>query len=136
MTTNRQAGLAFRRAVLIYLLQRGLRVADPTDEATTLYDLIANPRPFTDIAGLEPWIVSVTSSSTGEMSTQLNEATTNARMSGSEWPVVIMGRRGRDVEDSYAIVPLGVMAKIFAGEAPVLTRKRGGGTAGMRQGPE
>jgi|GEM_PF-4727432 len=124
--SNFKAGLAFKRRVLVYLLQEGLRVADPYDGATLLSDMVGLGRGLTDITGLEPWIIDVHTSSTGDMSESLNRATAAARASDSRWPVVIMGRRGHPIEDAYAVVPLHVMVQIFAGHAPSLARQSPG----------
>lgn len=123
MSSNVAAGLEFKRRVLIFLLQRGLRVVDPTDGATKLSDLLATDMTYTDIAGLGPWVVDVTTSKDGDMSTPLSRASAAARSVGSDWPVVIMSRRGHAIEDAYAVLPLDVMARIFSGQAPNLTTR-------------
>ena len=40
MITNRQAGIEFKRRVMLYLLQRGIAVADPMDNQTRLSELV------------------------------------------------------------------------------------------------
>lgn len=118
MITNRSVGLDFKRRVLIYLLQQGLRVKDPKEGARKLSDLVTGAAAVTDITGLEPWIVDVRVSASEDISSALKDAHVAAAAAGSNWPVVIMSRRGHDIDNAYAIMPLHVMAKIFAGDAP------------------
>ena len=119
MVSNRDVGLQFRREVLLYMLLRGLRVADPMDGASRLTDLVGNPDAFTDIAGIEPWVIDVRSyTHEAALSTALNEVTAAARAAGSEWPCAILRRRGRTLDEAYAVVPLDTMLRIFKGEAP------------------
>lgn len=117
MATNREAGIHFRNKVLIYLLRFGLRARDPFENGR-LSDFVGNPAAFTDIGGLEPWIIDVRTSQKSDISSALNDARSAARAAGSEWYLTIMSRRGRPIEDSYAVLPLHLMARIFAGQNP------------------
>ena len=116
--SSRDAGLRFKREVLLYLLVKGLRVADPMDSKTHLSELVG-PGNLSDIAGLEPWVVDVRCyQSEARLSTALNDAVASARAAGSDWPVLVMNRRGHPLEDAYAVLPLNVLVRIFQGEAP------------------
>jgi hypothetical protein len=117
MTTNREAGIEFRNRVLIYLLQRGLRVTNPFKDKR-LSQLVGNPESYSDIGGLEPWVVDVRTSQRDDISSALIDARAAASAAGSEWYVCLMSRRGHAVEDAYAVLPLSLMARIFAGDAP------------------
>jgi hypothetical protein len=117
MVTNREAGIHFRNRVLIYLLNFGLRATDPFQK-DRLSELVGDPAVFTDIGGLEPWIIDIRTSQKSDISSALNEAKAAARATGSDWYVTIMSRRGRSIEDAYAVVPLQIMARIFAGQNP------------------
>lgn len=124
MATNREAGIHFRNKVLIYLLRFGLRARDPFENGR-LSDFVGNPAAFTDIGGLEPWIIDVRTSQKSDISSALNDARNAARAAGSEWYLTIMSRRGRPIEDSYAVVPLHIMARIFAGQNPTSELRTG-----------
>ncbi len=132
MTTNREAGINFRNKVLIYLLRFGLRARDPFENGR-LSDFVGNPAAFTDIGGLEPWIIDVRTSQKSDISSALNDARTAARAAGSEWYVTIMSRRGRHIEDSYAVLPLHIMARIFAGQNPTSELRPGSEDSGRAE---
>lgn len=116
--SSRDAGIRFKREVLLYLLLKGLRVADPLDGKTHLSELVG-PANLSDIAGLEPWVIDVrTYQSEARLSTAINDAVASARAAGSDWPCLIMNRRGHPLENAYAVVPLNVLVRIFQGDAP------------------
>lgn len=117
MPTNRQAGLDFRNRVLIYLLNFGFKATDPF-KGRRLAETVGEASALTDIGGIDPWIIDVRTSNKAEISTALNDARAAARVAGTDWYVAIMSRRGRPIEDAYAIVPLHLMARIFAGQNP------------------
>lgn len=119
MTSNRTAAQNFRGQTLIYLLQQGLIVFDPTDEASAFAALRSDIDEWTHVAGVAPWIVHVRGGATGDgLSEALTEVTTAARAAGSDWSAAILRRRGHDIEDSYALIPLRTFARILRGEAP------------------
>ncbi|MDN3496782.1 hypothetical protein QL996_12650 [Planococcus sp. APC 4015] len=93
----------FKSRVLIYLVQHGLRVADPADNATKLSDLVGPENCFTDVAGLEPWVVDVRTSVGTDLSSAIVAASSSARAAESAWPVAIMSRRGHLMEDAYSL---------------------------------
>lgn len=115
---NYRQGIEFKRRVLIYLLRHGFRVADPNDRDSKFLDLTGSPATAASIVGLEPWFIDVRTSRPEDIAAALREVSDKAQIEGSEWPVSIMARPGYDIEDSYAVMPLRVLAATFAGSAP------------------
>lgn len=115
---NYRQGIEFKRRLLISLLRRGLRVADPRDRDSKFTDLTGSPATAASIVGLEPWFIDVRTSRPDDIAAALREVSEKAQIEGSEWPVSIMARPGYDIEDSYAVMPLRVLAAIFAGLVP------------------
>lgn len=118
MTTNRQAGLRFRSEVLVYLLQQGVVSARDAFASNRLSDLIGGESAYTDIAGIDPWVIDVRTAQTFDLSTSLNDAKRGAARASSEWFVSIQSRRNYPIEDSYCLLPLDLMTRIFKGETP------------------
>jgi len=116
MIANRQVGVEFRRRVLAYLQGAGLPATDPYSRS--LSETIGTPSAYTDVEGLDPWIIDVRTSQSGDMSTALREARDSAKLAGSDWYVSLMSRRGYDIDQSYAVLPLHLMARILAGHLP------------------
>jgi hypothetical protein len=116
MIANRVAGVAFRNRVLAYLQGAGLPARNPLDKR--LSELVGTPSAYTDVEGLGQWVIDVRTSASGDISTALNESRDAAKLAGSDWYVSLIGRRGYPVEDTYAVLPLSLMTRIFAGRLP------------------
>ena len=123
MTSNQQAGLRFRRELVEYLKSEGLSVTNSIGRVRS--DLIG-PSVYTDIDGLEPWVIEAKATKYGDPSAALASARDAAQLSGSEWYCAIIGRHGRRIADSYAVLPLHILARLFAGATPTLLPASGG----------
>jgi hypothetical protein len=118
LETNRQRGMEFKNRVLIYLLQQGLYGARIPSERNRLSDYIGDQAPQTDLVGMEPWIIDVRTSQGADFSAALTYAATCAETAESDWYVTVQSRKGWPVEQSYAVMPLALLSRIFKGEAP------------------
>jgi hypothetical protein len=118
METNRTAGVRFRKEVLAYLRQSGVDAEDPFESNRTLSQRIGDRSVFTDISGVGPWVIDVRSTKTFDLSNALIDSELAAKAAGSDWFVSIQNRRGNPVEESYCLLPLRLMNRIFKGEIP------------------
>lgn len=116
MTTNYVAGVEFKNRVIECLQAEGLPAKNPLDRR--LSELIGTPSAYTDIEGLGPWVIDVRTSARGDISAALSHARDSARLAESDWYVSIIGRRYHLLEDAFVVLPLRLMARIFAGHAP------------------
>lgn len=103
--------------MLIYLLRQGFCVADPNDRDSMFTDLTGSPATAASTVGLEPWFIHIRISRPEDIAATLRNVSEKAQIEASEWPVSIMARPGYDVEGSYAVMPLRVLAAIVAGSA-------------------
>lgn len=116
MPSNRQVGLRFRNEVLVYLLQQGVVGARDAFAPNRLSDMIGGESAYTDIAGIDPWVIDVRTAQTFDLSTSLNDAKRGAARAGTEWFVSIQSRRNHAIADSYCLLPLHLMTRILKGE--------------------
>lgn len=123
MVSNRQAHSLFRNEVVLYLVEQGVDAARlPLVSNRRLSEMLYSPEIRTDIGGLDPWIIDVSSSVGTDFSTALNETKAAAEVVSSDWYVCIFNRFGYSTAESYAILPLHIMARILSGEVPTKLR--------------
>jgi hypothetical protein len=119
MVSNRAAGMQFKNEVILYLHRQGLADAfDPTASKRLLSEALADKNTHTDIAGVPPWMIDVRTGLVRDISTALSDAADGARALGTDWFVTIQNRRGYPIADAYAVIPLRLMTRLFAGEVP------------------
>jgi hypothetical protein len=123
--SNRDVGIRFRNEVLLYLIGQGITHASDPFEGKRLSELVGDVSANTDIAGLG-WAVDVRTGRGVELSTGLEDARRGAAASGTDFYVTIQGRRGHPLSDSYCVIPLHVLARLFKGELPVRSTKTTG----------
>lgn len=117
MVSNREAGIRFRNEVVLYLQANGVPARDPF-EGKRLSELVGDPECYSDVAGVEPWVIDIRTGRGLELSSGLADARRSALATGSEWYATVQARRGHALAETYVTLPLHVFARILRDEAP------------------
>jgi hypothetical protein len=69
-----------------------------------------------DIAGVPGWTLELKNTASLDLAGALNEAKAEAANAGTRYYAAVFSRRMKPVEESYAVVPLWVLAELIAGD--------------------
>ena len=102
--TNRK-GPRFERLVADYLQGEGFLAADRRVKT--------GAKDKGDVTGIPDWTFELKDLATINLSQMVNEAIIEAANAGSTWFAGIQKRRGKNVRDSYVVMPLWLFARLL-----------------------